>query len=151
MYLSFIHTHRSFYLYFYNASILFPCMPPFLLLNILTLFYTCLYAGVESESKSESHSVASDSLRHLGLYSPWNSPGQDTGVGSRSLLQGIFPTQGSNPHLPHCRWILYQLSHQGTKREIAKHLFTHTHRHTDTHVIKILRQMLATIPANTTE
>ena len=48
-----------------------------------------------------------------GLYSPWSSPGQNTGVGSLSLLQGIFPTQGSNPGLPHCRWILYQLSHKG--------------------------------------
>ena len=47
-------------------------------------------------------------------YSPWNSPGQNTGVGSLSLLQGIFPTQGLNPGLLHCRWILYQLSHQGT-------------------------------------
>ena len=41
----------------------------------------------------ESHSVMFDSLRPHGLYSPWNSPGQDTGVGSLSLLQGIFPTQ----------------------------------------------------------
>ena len=46
-----------------------------------------------------------------GLCSPWNSPGQDTGVGSLSLLQGIFQTQGSNPGLPHCRWILNHLSH----------------------------------------
>ena len=61
---------------------------------------------------SESHSVMSDSLRPHGLYSPWNSPGQNTGVGSISLLQGIFPTQGSNPGLLHCRWILYQLSYQ---------------------------------------
>ena len=38
-----------------------------------------------------------------GLYTPWNSPGQHTGVGSLSLLQGVFPTQGSNPGLPHCR------------------------------------------------
>ena len=44
----------------------------------------------------------------------WNSPGQNTGVGSCSLLQGIFPTQGLNPCLPHCRGILYQLSHQGS-------------------------------------
>ena len=43
---------------------------------------------------------------------PWNSPGQNSGVGSLSLFQGIFPTQGSNPGLPHCRWILYQLSHR---------------------------------------
>ena len=62
------------------------------------------------KSESESHSVVSDSLRPHGLYSPWNSPGQNIGVGSLFLLQGIFPTQGSNPGLPHCRWILYQLS-----------------------------------------
>ena len=61
---------------------------------------------------SESRSVVSDSLRPCGLYSPWNSPGQNTGVGSLSLLQGIFPTQGSNPGLPHCRRILYQLSYR---------------------------------------
>ena len=42
---------------------------------------------------------------------PWNSPGQNTGVGSLSLLQGIFPTQGSNSGLPHCGQIPYQLSH----------------------------------------
>ena len=56
--------------------------------------------------ESESHSVMSNSLWPHGLYSPRNSPGQDTEVGSRSLLQGIFPTQGSNPGLPHCRRIL---------------------------------------------
>ena len=47
-------------------------------------------------------------------YSSWDSPGQNTGVGSFSLLQGIFPTQGSNPGLSHYRWILYQLSHKGS-------------------------------------
>ena len=61
--------------------------------------------------ESESHLVVSDSLRPHGLYSPWNSPGQNTGVGSLSLLQGIFPTQGSNPGLSHCRRILHQLNH----------------------------------------
>ena len=65
---------------------------------------------------NESHSVMSDSSRPHGLYSPWTSPGQNTGVGSRSLLQEIFPTQGLNPGLPHCRPILYQLSHQGSPR-----------------------------------
>ena len=68
----------------------------------------------QSRSDQISRSVVSDSLRPHGLYSPWNSPGQNTGVGSLSLLQGIFPTQGSNPGLPHCRWILYQLSHKGS-------------------------------------
>ena len=56
----------------------------------------------------------SDRLGNHGLYSPWNSPGQNTGVGRLSLLQEIFPTQGSNPGLPHCRQILYQLSHKGS-------------------------------------
>ena len=69
-----------------------------------------------NENESETHSVMSDSLQRLGLYSPWNSPGQNTGVGSLSLLQGIFPTQGLNPGLPHCRRILYQLSHKGSPR-----------------------------------
>ena len=62
---------------------------------------------------SESHSVVSDSLWPHGLYSPWNSPDQNTREGSLSLLQGIFPTQGLNPGLLHCRWIPYQLSHKG--------------------------------------
>ena len=48
--------------------------------------------------------------------SPRHSPGQSTGVGSHSLLQGTFPTQESNPGLPHCRQILYQLSHRGSPR-----------------------------------
>ena len=58
----------------------------------------------------------SASLWSHGLYSPWNSLGQNTGVGSLSLVQGIFPTQESNPGLSHCRQILYQLSHQGSTR-----------------------------------
>ena len=61
---------------------------------------------------SENHSVVSSSLWHHGLYSPWNSLGKNTGVGSLSLLQGIFPTQGLNPVFSHCRRILYQLNHQ---------------------------------------
>ena len=60
----------------------------------------------------------SDSLRPHGLYSPCNSPGQNTGVGSLSLLQGIFLTQGSNPGLWHCRRILYQLSNKGSPRTL---------------------------------
>ena len=66
--------------------------------------------------ESESGSFVSTSLRSHGLYSPWNTPGQNTGVGSLFLLQGIFPTQGSNLGLPHCRQILYQLSYKGSPR-----------------------------------
>ena len=53
--------------------------------------------------KSESHSVTSNSLQPHGLYGPWNSLGQNVGVGSRSLLQGIFPIQELNPGLGHYR------------------------------------------------
>ena len=70
--------------------------------------------ALTSIHESESHSVVTDSLWPHELYSSWNSPGQNTGVGSLSLLQGIFPTQESNPSLPHCRQILYQLSHKGS-------------------------------------
>ena len=66
-----------------------------------------------------SRSVVSDSLRPPGLQptrvlSPWDSPGKNTRVGCHFLLQGIFPTQGSNLGLLHCRQMLYPLSHQGS-------------------------------------
>jgi len=69
---------------------------------------------VSDTLSSENRSLVSDSLQTHGLYSPWNSPGQNTGMGSLSLLQGIFPTQELNPGLPHCRRILYQLRYQGS-------------------------------------
>ena len=71
-----------------------------------------------------NHSVVSNSLRPHGLhcparlYCPWNSPG-NTGLGFHALLQGIFPTQGLNPGLLHCRWILYCLSHQGSPNRLG--------------------------------
>ena len=72
--------------------------------------------------ESESHPVMSNSLQPHGLYSPWNSLGQNTGVGSLSLLQGTLP----NPGLWHCRRILYQLSHKGSPRilEWVAYLFS---------------------------
>ena len=85
-----------------------------------------------------SCSVLSDFLRPHGLQPtrllcPWDFPGKNTAVDCHSLLQGIFPTQGSNPGLPHCRQILYQLSHQGSS-EVPQtgglqpeiHWFSHT-------------------------
>ena len=68
------------------------------------------------QGESESLSVMSSSLQPHVLYSAWTSPGQNTGVGSRTLLQGIFPTQGANSGLLPCRRILYQLSHKGSPR-----------------------------------
>ena len=86
--------------------------------------------GTNVQSTKWSCSVVSDSLWPHGLYSPWNSPGQNTEVGSLSLFQGIFPTRGLNPGLPHCRRILDQLSHKGspistklTLKEVLKFLF----------------------------
>ena len=73
---------------------------------------TCIFVGRWKVKVKVAQSC--DSLRLDGLYSPWNSPGQNAGVGSLSLLQGIFPTQGSNPGLPHCRWVLCQLSDKGS-------------------------------------
>ena len=70
------------------------------------------------ESASASCSVVSDSFRPHGLYSPWNSPGQNTGVGSLSLLQWIFPTQESNWGVLHCGRILYQLTYEGSHEHI---------------------------------
>ena len=61
----------------------------------------------------------SNSLELHGLYSPWNSPGQNTGVRSLPLLEGIFPTQGLNPGFLHCRQILFQLSHKRSPRILA--------------------------------
>ena len=70
---------------------------------------------IVGKGKCESRSVVSNSLWPHGLqptrlFCPWNSPGQNTGVGSHSLLQGIFPTQESNR--VSCKQILYQLCYQ---------------------------------------
>ena len=84
--------------------------------------YVCMYVCIYTCSCS----VVSDSLQHHGLYSPpgssvhGNSPGNNTEVGYHPLLQGIFPTQGSNPG--YYRQILYYLSHQ-------RNPYTHTHTH----------------------
>ena len=74
---------------------------------------------VNGISESESRPVVSDSLQPHRLYGPWNSPGQNTGVGILPLLQGISPTQESNWGLLHCRQILYQLSLQGKPNGIS--------------------------------
>ena len=72
---------------------------------------------------SVSCSVMNNSLRPHGLQStrllcPWDFPGKDTGVGCHFLLQEVFPTQGLNPGLLHCRHILYWLSYKGSPKNI---------------------------------
>ena len=90
----------------YNLESGYPRMP-----QISCLWGISAYHCTESESRS----VMSDSLQPHGLCSPWNSLGQNTGVRSLSLLQGIFPTQGSNPGLLHC-----QLSLKGSPRMMER-------------------------------
>ena len=74
----------------------------------------------------------SNALQPHGLYSPWNSPGQNTGVGSCFLLQGIFLTQGLNPSLPYCRQIRYQRSIREARKLVSLMLLQG----------KILREMI---------
>ena len=107
------HTYKVFSMWGLVSLLMFCVYLQELLLKSLylkSLYVTCV------KSKSVSHSIMSNSLWSHGLYSarllcPWNSPGKNTTVGSHSILQGIFPTQRSNPGLPHCRQILYCLSH----------------------------------------
>ena len=61
-----------------------------------------------------SKSLRTHGLQPARFLCPWSSLGKNTGVGCHFLLQEIFPTQGSNPGLPHCRQILYCVSHQGS-------------------------------------
>ena len=87
-----------------------------LVFNLVTHSYCLGSFGDTHSTRKVKVKVLSDCLQPHGLYNPWNSPGQNTGGGSLSLPQGIFPTQGLNPGLLHCRWILYQLSHKGSPR-----------------------------------
>ena len=108
---------------------------PELELSVLPSFYFCflnlhgarkdLFGGGGGEqclaksnkiSLSHSDSFPPHGLQPTRLLCPWDSPGKNTGVGCHFLLQGIFPAQGWNPGLPHCRQILYHLSHQGSPK-----------------------------------
>ena len=101
----------------YDSEIPFLSIYPY---KIMIRKDTCTAVFMKRESQS------CPTLQPSGLYTPWDSPGQKTGVDSHSLLQGIFPTQGLNPGLPHCRRILYQLSHQGSPKilECVAHPFS---------------------------
>ena len=92
-----------------RMHILYVWLSPFVVHLKLSNIVNWLY-------ESESRSVMSDSSQSHRLYSTGNSQSNNTGVGSHSLLQGICPAQGLNPGLPHCRRILYQLSHQGNPK-----------------------------------
>ena len=76
-------------------------------------FMLCIFFTMKFFTKSNFHKCYENSCL---LLCPWNSPGKNTGVGSHSLLQGIFPNQQSNLGLWHCRQILYHLSHQASPK-----------------------------------
>ena len=86
----------------------------------LRLLFLCLWTREGEDQGSELAGInRGKSLSHVQLFA---TLGLNTGVGSLSLLQGIFPTQGSNLGLLHCGWILYQLSHRGSpEKEMATH------------------------------
>ena len=83
---------------------------------------------LEVKVRKWSRSVVSDLCDHglqpTRLHRPWDFPGKSTEVGCLFFLQGIFPTQGSNPGLLHCRQTLYPLSHQGSPRRHSKRDWT---------------------------
>ena len=99
---------------------------PFPTYGLVHIFWVdTSFGAIIQPIESENHSVMTNSLRLHGLQParllcPWNSPGQNTGVGRHSLLQGIFPTQGSNLGLLHCGQIPYHLSHQGSQLSVYK-------------------------------
>ena len=80
-------------------------------------------------------------LKPTRLLQPWDSPGKSAAVGYHLLLQGIFPTQGSNPGLLHCTQILYQQSHMGSpvsaihqcKSVIITYVYIYTHTYLHPH------------------
>ena len=75
-----------------------------------------------------------------------DSPGKNTGVGCLSILQGIFPTQGSIPGLPHCRWILYHLSHQGNPKKLSKKILETDQTHREVFIQEKLLRDLHGVP-----
>ena len=84
--------------------------------NTLCFKYTwrvCVCVCVCVSCSVMSSSFWPHGLKLSSLLFPWDFPDKNTGVSCHSFLQGIFLTQGLNPHLLHCRQILYHLSHQG--------------------------------------
>ena len=92
------------------------CHQPITLLLIKIYLTSCLLLVIWCAQLPQSCLTLFDPMecKPARLLCPWDSPGKNTGMGCHSLLQGIFPTQGLNPGLPHCRQIPYHLSHQGS-------------------------------------
>ena len=96
---------------------------------------TCSKASLKYRTRNEvvfvSCSIVPDALQPHGLHPtrllcPWDFPGKDTGVVCHVLLQGIFPTQGSNLGLLHCRQILYRLNYEGRNKQYLSVFESHS-------------------------
>ena len=96
-------------------------------------WFMLLYGRNQQHCKAAMHACILVAQSRLTLWDPhglqptsrlcpWDSPGKNTGVGSHSLPQGIFPTQGSSCVLLHCKWILYHLSRQGSPKATIRWL-----------------------------
>ena len=79
------------------------------------LFISAFLLSLEKGKIAQSCLTLCNLMDYI-VYGIWNSPGQTTGMGSPSLLQRIFPTQGWNTGLTHCRRILHQVGHKGKAR-----------------------------------
>ena len=99
----YVHTHTHIHTY--------TCLCVYIHKHAYTCVCVCMYTNIIYMFLVMSDSVWPCGLWPTRLLCPWNSPGKNTGVGSCFLFQGIFPTQGWNPGLLHCRQILYHLSH----------------------------------------
>ena len=132
-------------------------LPVNILEYLMVSLFVCLFI-----LQCVSRSVLSESLQPHGLQPasllyPWNSPGKNTGVGTHFLLQGIFPTQRSNPGLLHCRQIVYQRATREARRpdklcsplfhfpspfpytaKAPTHVQTHTHTHTHSNNVRFI-------------
>ena len=106
--------------FFYEDMILF--FFPYAALEISHLSYHIILGCSVLRLSVMSDSVRPHGLQPTRLLRPWDSPVKNTGVGYHAFLQGIFPTQGSNPGLPHDRQILYHLSHQQSPRILVGNL-----------------------------
>ena len=91
-----------------------------------------------------SDSLQPQGLQPARLLCPWNSPGQNTGVGSCSFLQGIFPTQGSNPGLPHCSGFFTIWATREAQQRSENHKWWHRFEKTKTQESKIKQPQLRT-------
>ena len=90
-------------------SLLFNMLSMLVITFLPRCMYVCMWSRLDVSDSLQPHG-----LQPARLLCPWDSPGKNTEVGCHFLLREIFPTQGSNPGLLHCRQMLYPLSHQGS-------------------------------------